>query len=183
MTIIKIDDDIELGIVQMEERFKLFETVDKNRHHLREWLPWVDHSTSPDSYITVIQAWQENIDRGTGLEVAIYYRGELCGMTGYNMMAPGQGRAQIGYWISKDAEGKGIVKRAVKGLIDYGFDRLGLNRVEIICGDKNYRSRAIPEAFGFAQEAVMAEYEFLYDHYHDCILYRMLKKDWVTGNK
>src|SRR5699024_9034468 len=113
---------------------------------------------------------------GTGLEVAIYYRGELCGMTGYNMMAPGQGRAQIGYWISKDAEGKGIVKRAVKGLIDYGFDTLGLNRVEISCGDKNYRSRAIPEILGDGPGSVIfisadyfhaveaeGEYEFLYD--------------------
>lgn len=183
MTIIRIDDEIELRIVQMEERFKLFETVDKNRAHLKKWLPWVDYSTSPDSYVTVIQAWQENIDRGTGLEVAIFYKGELSGMTGFNMIAPGQGRAQIGYWISKEVEGKGVVKRSVKGLIDYGFDNLELNRIEIICGDKNYKSRAIPESFGFVRESTMAEYEFLYDHYHDCIMYRMLKKDWVTQPK
>lgn len=177
MTKIKIDDEIELRMLREKDRFILFNKVDENRLHLKRWLPWVDYTTGPDVYISVINQWQTDIDKEEGMELGIFYHDELVGMCGYNLLVKAQGRAQIGYWIGKEAEGKGIVRRSVGGLVDYGFDRLGLNRIEIICGEKNRKSRAIPETLGFYNESTMAEFEFLHDHYHHCVMYRLLRRD------
>ncbi|GAB3060588.1 GNAT family N-acetyltransferase [Salinicoccus sesuvii] len=178
MMIIKVDEEIELRAVQQKDYKMVYDTVDQNRSHLRRWLPWVDYMKRADDYIEIIEAWQEIIDNGTGLQLGIFYRGEFMGMCGYNEIVSLSSRGQIGYWLTKNAQGRGIASRSISRLVSYGFDTLKLNRIEIICGVHNYRSRALPEAMGFVEEGVLADYEFLYDHFHDCIMYRQLKKEY-----
>jgi ribosomal-protein-serine acetyltransferase len=50
--------------------------------------------------------------------------------------------------------------------------------VEIQCGEDNHKSRAIPERLGFQQEGIIRDGEFLYDHFHDVVVYGLLKKEW-----
>lgn len=68
---------------------------------------------------------------------------------------------------------------AVKSLINIAFTEYKLNRVEIQCGVKNEKSKAIPERLGFKQEGIIRDAEYLYDHFHDCSLYSVLSKEWV----
>lgn len=177
---IPVTSEIELRVVTTKECQDVFEAVDQNRRHLREWLPWVDASQSSEGYVDVIKAWQQDIDYGVGLSLGIYYKCEFIGMCGFNTIDQQSKRAQIGYWISKGYEGKGIVKQCTEALMDYGFNSMKLNRIEIVCGVENKRSRHLPETLGFTEEGTMKEYEFLYDHFHDCILYSMLKKEFLN---
>jgi ribosomal-protein-serine acetyltransferase len=84
----------------------------------------------------------------------------------------------IGYYLSKNAEGHGIITRSVQSLLNYAFFQLGLNRVEIRCGVKNIKSRAIPERLGFVKEGINRDGEQLYGRYHDLFIYSMLARDW-----
>ena len=63
--------------------------------------------------------------------------------------------AAVGYWLTKEAQGKGIIYQSCRKLIDYGFNELGLNRIEIKCAFENYKSQAIPEKFNFQKEGIM----------------------------
>ena len=177
---IKIDDALELRQVQAHEHQEMYELVDQNRIQLREWLPWVDYMSAPGQYVPIIKDWVEMNDAHEALTLGVYYKGELAGMCGFNRIVGLSRRAEIGYWLAEEYTGTGIMTKAVKGLIDYGFSELGLHRIEIIAGVENKKSRKIPERLKFTEEAVMRDYEFLYDHYHDCALYRMLKTDWLT---
>lgn len=177
---IKIDDELELKQVQSHEHQEMYELVDNNRTQLKEWLPWVDYMSAPAQYIPIIKDWVEMNDAHEALTLGVYYKGELAGMCGFNRIVGLSRRAEIGYWLAEQYTGTGIMTKAVKGLIDYGFNELGLHRIEIVAGTENKKSRKIPERLKFTEEAVMKDYEFLYDHYHDCVLYRLLKTDWLT---
>lgn len=177
---IKIDDALQLKQVQTHEHQEMYELVDNNRTQLREWLPWVDYMSAPSQYVPIIKAWVEMNDAREGLTLGVYSNGELAGMCGFNTIDGLSRRGQIGYWLAEQYTGRGIMLRSVEELINYGFHEMGLHRIEIIAGVENKKSRKIPEQLKFTEEAVMKDYEFLYDHYHDCALYRMLKTDWLT---
>ncbi|MCA1639220.1 MAG: GNAT family N-acetyltransferase [Acidobacteria bacterium] len=53
--------------------------------------------------------------------------------------------------MAKEFTGKGLVRKSVARLIEYGFNELKLNRIVIKCVPENVKSRAIPEKLGFVQ--------------------------------
>ena len=67
---------------------------------------------------------------------------------------------------------------ACRAMLNYGFDVLGLNKIEIRCATGNTRSCAIPRRLGFTQEGIIRQAEWLYDHYVDLVLYWMLASEW-----
>ena len=79
--------------------------------------------------------------------------------------------AEIGYWISENYQGKGIIRRAVKLLIEYGFQDLNLATVNIQFATNNLKSHAVAQRLGFTQVKIIPNNEWLYDHYVDHSLY------------
>ena len=179
---VQIDETLMLRQLKVREYQTMFDLVDKNREQLREWLPWVDYVTEAESYKKAIQAWIESNDANQSMTLGVYLEGHLVGMCGFNTIDLLNKRGAIGYWLAEGYNGQGIMTRAVRGLVDYGFKQLELHRVEISAGVENVKSRKIPERLGFEEEALLKEYEFLYDHFHDLVQYRMMKRDWLTKN-
>ena len=60
---------------------------------------------------------------------------------------PGYG--EIGYWVAKEARGRGVATRAVRLLSDWAVRELGLTRVEILVHSDNAPSRRVAEKAGF----------------------------------
>ena len=84
---------------------------------------------------------------------------------------------EIGYWIIENSQGNGIVTKCCIGLIDFCFNDLKLNRIEIKCGTENLKSKTIPEKLNFTKEGVIRQGELLYDKFIDLNLYSFLKAD------
>jgi ribosomal-protein-serine acetyltransferase len=61
---------------------------------------------------------------------------------------------EIGYWIRRRAEGKGLVTEAVKAIAAFGFDVLRAARLEIRCDTRNRRSARVALRCGFVLEGV-----------------------------
>jgi RimJ/RimL family protein N-acetyltransferase len=70
-----------------------------------------------------------------------------------------------------------IMTKACEAFIEYGFNGLNLNRIEIRVAEGNMKSRAIPERLGFTEEGKIRQAEWLYDHYVDHIIYGLLAED------
>jgi RimJ/RimL family protein N-acetyltransferase len=65
-------------------------------------------------------------------------------------------RAEIGYWLVPAARGQGIGRTAVSLLVDWAFETLELDRIEITTTPQNEAARALAESLGFVREGVMA---------------------------
>jgi len=79
--------------------------------------------------------------------------------------------------MAKEFSGQGFMKAAVKSLLVFGFDDLGLNRQVIRANPKNKASNCIAESLGFSFEGVEREAEKLYDHFSDVNAWSLLKVD------
>lgn len=173
-----VRDNITLRFIRPDEAETLYNLVDKNRAYLRKWLPWVDGETGPESSRKNILERIEKTQNGEAIDLGIYLNGKLSGSMGLNRIVSSQKKASIGYWISPEFQGEGIMTDCVKALLTYGFKELGLHRIRIQCSVNNKRSAAIPERLGFTFEGIAREDEFLYDHFEDSRVYSILAQEW-----
>lgn len=180
--IIPVDAEVELRILEEWDAQELYRLIDLNRAYLRQWLPWVDYETSiEDSRSFVRRSLQHYLDN-EGFTMGIRFRDQLVGVVGYHSIDWPNRKVEIGYWQSADTQGKGIMTRACRAVVQYAFDKLLLNRVTILCAIGNVRSRAIPERLGFTQEGTQREAEWLYDHFVDLAVYSMLAREWAENH-
>ncbi|RYL95084.1 N-acetyltransferase [Sporolactobacillus sp. THM7-4] len=174
----KVDDDIQLKLFEQGDADTLFALVDRQKDYLRTFLPWVDGVNSPEHYFASIAGWAEQFKRGLGFQAGILYRGELSGMVGFHPHDLNNKKTSIGYWLSEDKQGRGIMTRSCRAIIDDTFLATDLNRIEIRAASQNTKSRAIPERLGFTHEGRVRQSEWLYDHFVDHEIYSLLRSDW-----
>ena len=179
MTKLVVDDDVRLQAVVEANTDEMFRLVDRNRTYLREWLPWLDANRSAEDSRSFIRDSNTRASEGAGLVTAIFFRDQICGVAGFNWIDAANRACEIGYWISEDHQGRGIVTRSVRSLVGFAFDQKQLNRVTMPVAVGNTKSRGIPERLGFTSEGIRREAEWLYDHFVDHVMYAMLSADWV----
>ncbi|WP_147533092.1 GNAT family N-acetyltransferase [Bacillus marasmi] len=180
MFTLKVDNEIELQLFQIHHAEELFLLVDRNREHLRTWLPWVDNMSSPIQYHSIIPTWLRQFAENTGFNAGIRFKGALVGSIGFHQIDWHNSQTSMGYFLAKDVQGNGIMSKCVQALLYYAFYELGLNRVEIRCGQQNHKSRAIPERLGFTKEGIIRDGERLHYNFHNLIVYSMLRNEWVS---
>ncbi|WP_214783042.1 GNAT family N-acetyltransferase [Bacillus sp. ISL-45] len=79
-------------------------------------LLWVDKRKTAEDMMPVFRYWLENLANNQGFDVGIRHNGELVGMIGVQFDW-GNRTESIGYFISKNSEGKGIITISLKSLI------------------------------------------------------------------
>lgn len=174
----RVDDEISIELLQQHNKEELYELIDTNREHLRKWLLWVDKRKSAEDFESIIPIWIRNYADNNGFDAGIRYNGKLVGMVGLHYIDWQNSSTSIGYFLSENAQGKGIITRSVSSLLNYLFSTLNINRVEIQCAANNHKSIGIPERLGFVKEGIKSEGQWLYDHYEDLVTYSLLSKDW-----
>lgn len=180
--ILRAESYIELELLREDHASELFELIDGNREHLKKWLPWLDNNRYLQNTIDFITFSRKQFTESVSLTMAIKYRGKIAGVIGFHKVDWQNHSTGIGYWLGESYQGKGIVTKSCRTLMDYGFGSLGFNRIEIRCAPGNSKSRAVPERLGLVEEGMLREAEWLYDHYVDHVVYSMLKKDWNPGS-
>jgi ribosomal-protein-serine acetyltransferase len=178
---LKVCDSVELRQIVPEDVEDLTELIDRNRSYLREWLPWLDNSTSVIDSARFIGRSIEQAKDDNGLTLGILFDGKLAGVIGQHYVDSFNRRTELGYWLDAAHQGRGIVTRAVARFTDYAFRAQDCNRVILQCASENTKSRAIAERLGFVKEGTLREAEWLYDHYVDLVVYSMLKRTWVLS--
>ncbi|WP_019153400.1 GNAT family N-acetyltransferase [Robertmurraya massiliosenegalensis] len=179
MFTMKIDHEIELQLLQPHHADEFFHLIDSNRSYLKEWLPWVNEVISPVQTHRLISHWIMQFSEQSGFSLGIRYRGRLVGNISSQFIDWNNRQTSIGYFIAKDAQGHGIMTKAVRAVLNYSYFQLGLNRIEIRCGEKNAKSRAIPERLGFTYEGFVRDGEYLNGRFHNLLMYSLLAREWT----
>jgi len=174
----KVAPGIEIRLFEPTDAEPVFAVVERNRAYLREWLPWVDFTASPEDVRRFILKVREQFDAGRGPQCAVWIDGSVAGSIGCHPIDWPNRHCSIGYWLEERYQGKGIMTRCCQNVLDYLFDDLGLHRVAIQCGVANSRSCAIPERLGFRREGLVREGEWVNDRWLDMVLWGMLEHDW-----
>lgn len=178
----KLTADIELKFITPEYATEVYELVNSNRNHLKEWLPWVDSTKSVESihsYFSFIINKHKNND---GFGCLIFYKRKVVGLISLKTIDWTNKSTSIGYWIDKNHSGLGIITISCSELISYSFTELELNRIEICCSINNITSRKIPERLNFKLEGILEQAELINGKFRDMALYSILNKNWKNNS-
>lgn len=176
---IKVDKDIVLQKVRLKSAGAIFDCMDRSRDTLRVWLPFVDATRTKADTEAYIRSVQHKKGPMKDLIMEVIYRDEVAGLLGMKDIDTMNRKAEIGYWLGKEAVGKGVMTRSCIALINHAFNEMGLNRLQVKCAVENTRSCNIPKQLGFTYEGIERHGELLHGKYHDLKVYSLLKKEWM----
>jgi ribosomal-protein-serine acetyltransferase len=177
MLIGDLGDGAELRLLELRHAPDYHKLVCENLARLY-WLS--AEPTAQDSYQRVRAGLQRLVD-GAGIEGGIFDHGRLCGVVGLFRIDTGQQTGEIGYWIARDAEGRGLVTRSCRAVLRHGFEDLGLQRIELRCGATNRRSIAVAERLGFQLEGRLRQADRVGDWRDDFLVYGLLAGELRAG--
>jgi ribosomal-protein-serine acetyltransferase len=174
----RIATGVSLEVLKEDDADALFAVVDANRGYLRRWLPWLDGNRSPADTLAFIQSTRKLAADHLGFSAAIRVEEEIAGIAGYHTFDWPNRSCIMGYWLAEPHQGRGIMTRSCRALIDFAFAALNVNRVAIACAVENTRSRAIPRRLGFQDEGISRDAEWLYTRFVDHAIYSLLQREW-----
>jgi len=176
----RINDRLELRLYVPDHAPEVFAVADANREHIRPWLPWIDAVKTVDDTRTFIKKGLEQYARDDGFQCGIWEDNVYIGGLGYHWINRNGNFTEIGYWLAKSAEGRGVMTTAVRVLVNHAFVAWKLNKVEIRAARANHRSRSVPKRLGFTEEGVLRQISRIGTTYHDIIVYGMLASEWSS---
>ncbi len=85
---------------------------------------------------------------------------------------------ELGYWIGKPYWNNGYCTEANRALIDYGFEVLGLNRIQARHLVHNPASGRVMQKLGMSYEGTLRQVVFQRDAYEDLAMYAILRDEY-----
>lgn len=174
----QIEENLELRFVSERHAEELNSVVAENLEHLQEWLPWANADYSVEKAKEFVQANLKGFAKNEFPSYFIFEDKKIVGGIGFNNVFTIDRNAEIGYWLAENAQGRGIITKCCRKLIDFAFYEMNFNRIVIRCATGNLKSQAIPEKLGFTKEGILRETALLNNKFIDLIVYSMLKKEW-----
>jgi len=107
----------------------------------------------------------------------------VIGWCGYHTWFTQHHRAELGYMLYTDeVKQKGYMKEALKPIIGYGFNNMGLNRIEALIEPKNLPSLKLIKHFNFKEEGLLKNHYLKNGVYEDSMYFGLLAHDYHTKN-
>jgi ribosomal-protein-alanine N-acetyltransferase len=138
---------------------------------------WETHRSIEDSRAFLEFATQK-YENGGEPDWGIVYRGNGClvGACGLVNWEAEHARAEVGFVLSREYWGRGLMSEAVRAILRFGFERMNLNRIEARCIAENAASARVMEKAGMVYEGTLRQREYIKGAYRDIKLYAILKK-------
>jgi RimJ/RimL family protein N-acetyltransferase len=86
-------------------------------------------------------------------------------------------RGEVGYWLAREARGKGHATRAVKLICAWAFATLELERIDLFAATGNPASQRVAERAGFTREGVLRSFMRAKEGYLDMVAFGLLASE------
>ncbi|WP_223067044.1 GNAT family N-acetyltransferase [Paenibacillus caui] len=118
--------------------------------------------------------------------IEIKENGSLIGSCGFNAwQLSGAYRGEIGYELGQEYWGKGYMREALQAMFEFGYETMGLNRIEALIYPQNSASIRLLAGLGFSNEGLLREYQQDGDgeRFVDLYIFSLLKREFGTKGR
>ena len=155
--------------------------VRQNVAHLHAYLPAVAEVTSVEDARRYLEAAAEWALEGDVLEWYLFYEDVMCGSIRVKEIDQHDRKAKIGYFLASACEGQGFMTASLRVILDYCFNTLELNRIQLHCATTNEASMAVARRLGFTLEGTLRQDEWLHGAFVDQHVYGLLRAEFMAA--
>ena len=136
-------------------------------------------ATAIEEAVALVDLINSMVDANDAVQWAITVKGDdtFIGLIGFWRIVKEHHYGELGYMLVREQWGKGYITEAIRALVPFGFNTLGLHRIEAITRPENAASIRALEKNGFVREAHFKENIFWNGVFHDSLHFGRLAGD------
>lgn len=140
---------------------------------------FVPHPYSKDNAAEFVNNVRDSWENGTACVFAICDKdtNQFMGAMGIHP-EEAHNRAEVGYWLGEPHWGKGYATQALRLIVQFGFEQLGLNRIQAGHFTHNPASGRVMEKVGMQYEGTLRQALRHPKGYRDECRYAILREDY-----
>lgn len=168
---------LKLRKLTMDDAQNLFEYASEPR--VSKFVPWPTHETILNSK-DFIQMALKNYESAklAPWAIALKESNKLIGTIDFVKWLPKHYRAEVGYVLSHKYWGQGFTLEAATRVIQFGFEKMDLHRIEASFIVENVQSQRVLQKLGMTFEGISREQFFIKDRFVDLVHYAILKEEY-----
>lgn len=157
----------------------LYEAVRESINEVSRWFSWFHPGYSIEESEKWISNRKTDWENGTDYSFCIIDAedGTFLGGCGLNQVNNIHAFANLGYWIRTSRTGKGAATSAARLVAGFGFNQLGLKRVEIVAPIGNHASQRVAEKAGAHREGLLRNRLIVHGHPVDAVMFSLIPAD------
>lgn len=169
----------ELSPIEVTDGNELWDAIEGSRWHLERWLPWVPFNNSRETSLRYAEACILDWDAGRAVRFAIRDKAssELLGVVGLDSCIHLHRSCELGYWLKREATGRGLMTEAAKAAIHFAFSTMGVHRIRCAAATDNVPSLRVILRLEFRFEGIARQAELVGSRWLDHALFARLSSD------
>ena len=145
---------------------------------LSRWFPWAHPGYSLADAESRVAHCLAARERGEEFAFGIFdSSGELLGCVGLTQLDPAKRSANLGYWIGEKHRGHSVATDAARQAAAFGFDEIGLARIEIATLPDNTASQRVAAKIGATREGIFPNRIVVHGAPMDAVVFSLVPRD------
>ncbi|MGZ8848169.1 MAG: GNAT family N-acetyltransferase [Pyrinomonadaceae bacterium] len=173
------DADILVRPLRTDDARPLYEAARESIPEVSLWLPWCHENYAMEETEAFIASRARAGAQDEWYSFGIFDQesGRFLGGVGLNFINRVHQLANLGYWVRTSAAGKGVASKGARLVAQFGFERLGLRRIEILAAVSNVASHRVAEKIGAVREGVLRRRLLIHGISLDAVLFSLVPED------
>jgi len=175
-----VDGDILVRPLALTDEQPLFEAVRESIPEVSPWLAWCHENYSIEETREFLRSREDKSQGDEWYSFGVFDRndgGRFLGGVGLNFINRVHQFGNLGYWVRTSAAGKGVASKASPLVARFGFEELGLHRIEILAAVSNIASQRVAEKIGAAREGVLRNRLLIRGEPQDAVMFSLVQDD------
>jgi ribosomal-protein-serine acetyltransferase len=169
----------QLCPIEVGDGPELWDAVEGSRWHLERWLPWVPFNNTRDASLRYAEACTLDWDAGRAVRFAIRDKStnDLLGVVGLDSCVHLHRSCELGYWLRREATGRGLMTEAAKAAVKFAFSAMGVHRVRCAAATDNVPTLRVILRLEFRFEGIARQAELVGSRWLDHAQFARLATD------